>query len=415
MTRKRVVITGVSAITPLGLDAESSWNALLAGKSGIAPITHFDTTGFDTHIAGEVKGFDPEAFIPAKQCRKMDRFVQLAVCGSMQLLEDAVYSAAGEKADRTGVILGVGLGGLQTIETFHSKLLQSGPSRISPFYIPMLISNMAPGQVAIFSGAKGINAVMTSACASSLHAIGMAYSEILLGRCDAVITGGMEATITPMGISGFTSMKALCTKYEDSPEKASRPFDANRGGFVMGEGAGLVLLESLESAQARGAKIYAELIGFGSSDDAYHMVAPLETGEGMAASMRRALNDAGIAPSEIDHISAHGTSTQAGDIGETRAIHSIFGDHAPRLSITAVKSQIGHLLGAAGGAAAVFEALALKTGMVPGTINLETPDPQCDLNYMANGTKELRPACSLVNAFGFGGTNSSIVLRRFEE
>lgn len=414
MSRKRVVITGISAITPLGLDAESSWKSLLAGKSGIGPITRFDSTGFDTHIAGEVKGFNPEEIIPAKQCRRMDRFVQFAVCGAVQLLSDAGYVVDESRAERTGVMLGVGLGGLQTIETFHTRLLEAGPGRVSPFYIPMLISNMAPGQVAIFTGAKGINVVMTSACASSLHAIGGAYSEILLGRADAIITGGMESTITPMGISGFTSMKALCTRFADEPERASRPFDLDRSGFVMGEGVGMLLLESLDSARARGAKIYAELIGFGASDDSHHIVAPLETGEGMAASMRRALADAGVAPEAVDHISAHGTSTQAGDIGETRAIRAIFGKHADKLTVTAVKSQIGHLLGAAGGVASVFEVLALRTGMVPGTINQETPDPQCDLNYMAEGSRELRPACSVVNAFGFGGTNASLVFRRFD-
>lgn len=414
MSRKRVVITGVSAITPLGLDAASSWDALLAGKSGIGPITHFDSTAFDTHIAGEVKGFNPEERIPAKQCRRMDRFAQFAVCGALQLLDNAAYRIDESNAGRTGVMLGVGLGGLQTIETFHSKLLESGPSRVSPFYIPMLISNMAPGQVAIFTGAKGVNVVMTSACASALHAIGYAYTEILLGRADAVITGGMESTITPMGISGFTSMKALCTKYNDEPGKASRPFDKDRAGFVMGEGAGMLLLESLDSARARGANIYAELMGFGASDDSYHIVAPLETGEGMAASMRRALDDAGIAGEEVDHISAHGTSTQAGDIGETRAVRAIFGKHADHIAITAVKSQIGHLLGASGGVASIFAAMALKTGTVPGTINLETPDPECDLNYMPDGPKDLHPRCALVNSFGFGGTNASLLLKRFE-
>ena len=414
MSRKRVVITGVSAITPLGLDVETSWSALLAGKSGIGPITHFDSSGFDTHIAGEVRGFEPESLIPAKQCRRMDRFVQFAVCGALQLLADASYKVDDSNADHTSVMLGVGLGGLQTIENFHSRLLEAGPDRVSPFYIPMLISNMAPGQVAIFTGAKGANVVMTSACASALHAIGYAYSEILLDRADAVITGGMESTITPMGISGFTSMKALCTKYNDEPERASRPFDKDRAGFVMGEGAGMLLLESLDSARARGAKIYAEVLGFGSSDDAYHIVAPLETGDGMAASMRRALTDAGIEPEEVMHISAHGTSTQPNDAGETRAIHTVFGEHAPKIAITAVKSQIGHLLGASGGVASVFAALALHTGMVPGTINLETPDPECDLNYMSNGPKMLNPGCAMINSFGFGGTNASLVLKRFE-
>ncbi len=414
MSRKRVVITGVSAITPLGLDAASSWDALLAGKSGLGPITHFDSTEFDTHIAAEVKDFNPEARIPAKQCRRMDRFAQFAVDGALQLLEDARLTIDESNAERTGVMLGVGLGGLQTIENFHSKLLESGPGRVSPFYIPMLISNMAPGQVAIFTGAKGVNVVMTSACASALHAIGYAYTEIVMGRADAVITGGMESTITPMGISGFTSMKALCTKFNDEPHKASRPFDRDRAGFVMGEGAGMLLLESLDCALDRGARIYAEVGGFGASDDAYHIVAPLESGDGMAASMRRALEDAQAAPEEVDHISAHGTSTQANDVGETRAIHAVFGAHAGNIAITAVKSQIGHLLGASGGVAGIFAAKALQTGIVPGTINLDTPDPECDLNYMADGPRELHPRCALINSFGFGGTNASLLLRRYD-
>ncbi|MCH5276251.1 MAG: beta-ketoacyl-ACP synthase II [Desulfovibrionaceae bacterium] len=414
MSRKRVVITGVSAITPLGLDAAGSWEALLAGKSGLGPITHFDSTEFDTHIAGEVKNFNPEARIPAKQCRRMDRFTQFAVDGALQLLEDARLSIDEKNADRTGIMLGVGLGGLQTIENFHSKLLEAGPARVSPFYIPMLISNMAPGQVAIFTGARGTNVVMTSACASALHAIGYAYTEIVMGRADAVISGGMEATITPMGISGFTSMKALCTRFNDEPHKASRPFDKDRAGFVMGEGAGMLLLESLDSALARGARVYAEVIGFGASDDAYHIVAPLETGQGMAASMQRALADAGVRPGDVDHISAHGTSTPANDVGETRAIHAVFGSHAKNIAITAVKSQIGHLLGASGGVASLFAAKTLETGMVPGTINVETPDPECDLNYMADGPKKLHPRCALINSFGFGGTNASLLLRRYE-
>ena len=413
MPRKRVVITGLAAITPLGLDAAGSWEALLEGRSGIAPITLFDASAFDARIAGEVKGFAPEAVIPPKQCRHMDRFVQFAVCGARQLMDNSGYRIGESNAGRTGVMLGVGLGGLRTIEDFHSRLLEAGPGRISPFFIPMLISNMAPGQVAIFTGAKGPNVVTTSACASSLHSIGYAYTEILLGRCDAVITGGMEATVTPMGVSGFTAMKALCLKYAREPARASRPFDRDRAGFVLGEGAALLLLESLDSARARDAVIYAEIIGFGASDDAYHMPAPQESGDGMAASMRRALADAAVNPEEIDHISAHATSTLAGDIVETKAIRSVFGTHARRIAIAAVKSQLGHLLGAAGGIASLFAAMSLKTGIVPGTINLENPAPECDLNYMSGGPGDLRPRTAMINAFGFGGTNTSIVLRKF--
>lgn len=414
MSRKRVVITGVSAITPLGLDVDSTWSGILAGKSGIKEITLFDTTGFDTTIAGEISDFDPKTFIPAKQCNRMDRFVQLSVCGAMQLMENSGYKITEENADRIGVVLGVGLGGLSTIETFHTKLVESGPSRVSPFFIPMLISNMSPGQVAIFTGAKGPNYVVTSACASSIHAIGSAYTDIVMGRCDAMITGGAEATITPMGISGFTSMKALCTKYNDEPLKASRPFDANRAGFVMGEGAGMLMLESLDSALARGAHIYAEILGYGASDDAHHMVAPMEDGAGMALAMRRALEDANLKPTDITHINAHATSTPANDAAETKSIHTVFGEHAHNIAICGNKSQIGHLLGAAGGVESVITVLSLESGIVPGTINYEVPDPVCDLNYMVNGPQKLDPEYALCNSLGFGGTNASVVYKRYQ-
>lgn len=414
MTRKRVVVTGISAITPLGLDVESTWEGILAGKSGIKKITSFDTTGFDTDIAGEITDFNPDTYIQPKQSKRMDRFTQLSVCAAMQLIENSGYTITAENADRVGVILGVGLGGLATIEVFHSKLVEAGPSRVSPFYIPMLISNIAPGQIAIAVGAKGPNYVLTSACASATHSIGSAYTEIVMGRCDAMITGGAESTITPMGISGFTSMKALCTKYNDSPEKASRPFDAERGGFVMGEGAGMLLLESLDSALDRGTHIYAEVVGFGASDDANHMVAPLETGEGMALAMKRALQDAQVDPNEIDSINAHGTSTHANDEAETKAIKQVFGDHAKNIAICSNKSQLGHLLGAAGGVESVLSVLTLDTGMVPGTINLENPDPVCDLNYMPDGPKKLDPKYVLCSNFGFGGTNASMLYKRYE-
>ena len=414
MSRRRVVVTGISAITPLGLDVKTTWEGILAGKSGIKKITGFDTTGFDTDIAGEIPDFNPDAYIPSKQSKRMDRFVQFSVCAALQLMENSGYAVTEANADRIGVLLGVGLGGLATIEQFHTKLVESGPSRVSPFYIPMLISNMAPGQVAIAVGAKGPNLVLTSACASATHAIGSAYTEIVMGRCDAMITGGAESTITPMGISGFTSMKALCTKYNDTPEKASRPFDAERGGFVMGEGAGLLLLESLDSALARGAHIYAEVVGCGASDDANHMVAPLESGAGMALSMQRALEDADVSPADIDSINAHGTSTHANDEAETKALKTVFGDHAKNLSICSNKSQLGHLLGAAGGVESVISVLTLDTGIVPGTINLENPDPMCDLNYMADGPKKLNPKYVLCSNFGFGGTNASMLYKRYD-
>lgn len=414
MSRKRVVVTGVSALTPLGGNVSDSWDNLLAGKSGIGPITLFDAAGFDSRIAGEVKGFDPEAYgIPAKQARRMDRFVQFSVAAGNMLIKDSGLVIDDGNAARVSVILGVGLGGLHTIEVFHSRLVEAGPNKVSPFMIPMLISNMAPGQVAIATGAKGANMVLTSACASGTHAVGMAYTEIVMGRCDACITGGVEATVTPMGISGFTSLKALSTSHNDDPEKASRPFDKDRDGFVMGEGAGFLMLESLEHAQARGATIYAEIVGTGASDDAFHMTAPRDDAEGMVASMRRAIEDAGVRPDVVDHINAHGTSTHLNDLCETNAIKQVFGQRAYDIAIASTKSQTGHLLGAAGGVEAVFSVLALHTGMVPGTINYATPDPECDLNYMTKGPKKLDPQYVLSNSFGFGGTNGSLLFKKF--
>jgi 3-oxoacyl-[acyl-carrier-protein] synthase II len=415
MNRKRVVITGLSALSPLGCNLSESWENLLAGKSGVAPITLFDVSGFGVTIAGEVKNFSPEAFgISVKQARRMDRFVQFAVAASQMLLKDADITVTEANADAIAVLLGVGLGGLKTIEEFHSKLVEAGPDKISPFMIPMLISNMAPGQVAIFTGAKGPNVVATSACASALHAIGYAYSEILLNRCAAAITGGVEATITPMGISGFTALKALSSR-NDEPEKASRPFDKNRSGFIMGEGAGMLFLESLDSAKGRGAKIYAELAGFGSSCDAFHMTAPLDSGEGMARAMKNAIADAGLTPDAIGHINAHGTSTQLNDLAETKAIKDVFGKRAYEIPITANKSQTGHLLGAAGGIESAFTVMALHTGIIPGTINYETPDPECDLNYMGQGPRPIQAEYALCNSFGFGGTNCCLVFKHYRE
>jgi 3-oxoacyl-[acyl-carrier-protein] synthase II len=415
MTRKRVVITGLSALSPIGGNLEESWNNLLAGMSGIAPITLFDAADFAARIAGEVKNFLPEAYgIPDKQARRMDRFVQFAVAGALMLLQDSGYVIDDDNADDVAVFIGVGLGGLKTIEDFHAKLVEAGPNRISPFMIPMLISNMAPGQIAIFTGARGHNVVATSACASALHAIGYAYSEILLGRAQTAITGGVEATVTPMGISGFTALKALCTKNDD-PEKASRPFDKNRSGFVMGEGAGLLQLESLDSAKARGAKIYGEIVGFGASDDAHHMTAPLDSGAGMASAMRNAIKDAGLSPDAVDHINAHATSTQLNDMAETKAIKQVFGKRAYDIPITANKSQTGHLLGAAGGIESVFSLMTLKEGIIPGTINHETRDQDCDLNYMGDGPKKIQAEYALCSSFGFGGTNASILYKRWTE
>lgn len=414
MNRKRVVITGLSAVTPLGNDTVTTWDNLIAGHSGIAPITLFDTTGYDARIAGEVKNFKAEDYnIPMKQARRMDRFTQLAVVAGNMLVEDAKLKITPENAYRTGVIMGIGLGGLDTIETFHSKLLQAGPSRISPFMIPMLISNMGAGQISIFTGAKGPNVVTTSACASALHALGTAWTEIIMGRCDSVITGGVESVITPMGLSGFAAMKALSTAHNDDPTKASRPFDKNRDGFVIGEGAGMLMLESLESALERDAHIYAEIVGYGATGDAYHMTAPPETGEGMAMAMQNALHDAGLVPEDIDHINAHATSTYLNDLCETRSIKSVFGKHAYDIRITATKSMTGHLLGAAGGIESVFSVLTLEKGIIPGTINYETPDPECDLDYTVNGSVHVQCQYAMCNSLGFGGTNASIIFKRY--
>ncbi len=415
MNRRRIVITGLSAITPLGNDVKSTWEALIAGKSGIAPITLFDASQYDSRIAGEVKNFVPEDHIPYKQAKRMDRFTQFAVTAGKALIEDSKFVIDEKNAERTDVILGVGLGGLDTIETYHEKLLKSGPNKISPFMIPMLISNMAPGQVAIFEGAKGNNVTVTTACASALHAIGTAWSEMLLGRADAVITGGVEATVTPLGVAGFTALKALSSQNNDNPTKASRPFEKNRDGFVIGEGAGFLLLEDLDDALARNATIYAEIVGYGTSCDAYHMTAPHESGEGMARAMKNALHDAGLKPEDIEHINAHGTSTALNDSCETKAIKLVFGDHAKNIRISATKSMTGHLLGAAGGIESVFSILALHEGVIPGTINLDTPDPACDLNYMSGGSEKFQSTYAMCNSFGFGGTNASLIFKRYEK
>lgn len=414
MNRKRVVVTGLSAITPLGNDVETSWKNLVDGVSGIVPVTQFDATEFATRIAGEVKGFDPKDFMPAKKAKRMERFTQFAVACAQMLLKDAEWEIPAEEAHRVGVNLGCGLGGLNTIEETHGKLMKGGPRKVSPFFIPVVISNMAPGMVSIEVGAKGPNLTSTSACASGTHGIGYAFSEILLGRADAMICGGTESTITPLGFGGFCSLKAMSTR-NDEPEKASRPFDAERDGFIMGEGCGMLLLEEYEHAKARGAKIYAEMVGFGASGDAFHMTAPEEDGTGMANAMKAALDDAGLKPEDVDHINAHGTSTHLNDLCETRAVKKVFGDHAKNIAITGNKSMIGHLLGAAGGVEGVFSALALHHGVIPGTTNLENPGEECDLDYTANGSIERQCEYAMSNSFGFGGTNASIIFKRYTD
>jgi 3-oxoacyl-[acyl-carrier-protein] synthase II len=413
MIGKRVVVTGLAAITPIGNDLATSWSNLLKGISGIGTITQFDCSGFQTRIAGELKDFHPEEIIPPKQLKRMDRFARIAVVAAHQLLQDADFTIKPQEAARCGVILGCGLGGLKTIEDFHTRLVKRGPNKISPFYIPELIANMSAGQVSIMSGAKGPNLTTTSACASALHGIGYAYSDIRLGRADVMITGGVESTITPMGVSGFNAMKALSTR-NNEPEKASRPFDRDRDGFVIGEGCGLLLLESLDHALGRGARIYAEVGGYGASSDAYHMTAPDQTGAGMALAMQAAMADGEIAPEDVDHVNAHGTSTILNDLGETRALKTVFGDHAKNISITANKSMIGHLLGAAGGAESVFTAMSIAQALVPGTINLDNPDDECDLDYVTGGPRQQQIQHALCNSFGFGGTNASILFNRYQ-
>jgi 3-oxoacyl-[acyl-carrier-protein] synthase II len=410
----RVVVTSVAAVTPLGNDVDTSWQNLLAGKSGVGMISKFDTTDFETKIAAEVKGFDPTVYINKKEARRMETFTQFAVCASKMLFESAGWSIPESEKERAGTIIGVGLGGLHTIEEMHTKLLDKGPGRISPFFIPILIANMAAGQVSIEAGAMGPNICTTTACASGTHAIGAAYTDIAMGRADVMICGGAESTISVLGVAGFNAMKALSVR-NDEPEKASRPFDADRTGFIMGEGAGLLLLESLDHATARGANILAEVVGFGASGDAYHMTAPPEDGSGMALAMRAALREARVAPEDVDCINAHGTSTKLNDLCETRALKTVFGDHAYKLNISANKSQIGHLLGAAGGVEGVFSVKTLAEGIIPGTANQTTPDPDCDLDYCASGSRDKQVEYVLSNSFGFGGTNGCILFKRFSD
>lgn len=408
----RVVVTSVAAITPLGNDVETSWKNLLDGKSGVGMISRIDTSGLATQIAGEVKGFEPTEFIGKKEARRMETFTQYAVAASKMLMDRAGWSVPESERERLGTIIGVGLGGLQSIEDTHSKMLARGPGKISPFFIPILIANMAAGQVSIATGAMGPNICTTTACASGTHGVGAAYTDIAMGRVDAMVCGGAESTITRLGVAGFNAMKALSVR-NDEPELASRPFDADRTGFIMGEGCGLLLLESLEHAKARGAEILAEVVGFGASGDAYHMTAPPEDGSGMAYAMAAALREAKVDPSSVDHINAHGTSTYLNDLCETRAIKKVFGDHAYDIDICANKSQIGHLLGAAGGVEAAFAVKTLSEGVIPGTINQTSPDPECDLDVCADGPREKQVEYVLSNSFGFGGTNACVLFKRF--
>ena len=410
---RRVVITGLGLVTPLGTGVDKTWKALCAGESGIGRITRFDPTGYDAQIAGEVKDFDPAQFIEKKEIKKMDTFIHYAVGASQLAVDDANLTVSPEEATRVGVYIGSGIGGLGSIEHYHDVLKEKGPGRVSPFFIPMTIINLASGQVAIRVGAKGPNSCAVTACATGNHCIGDAYRLIQRNDADVMIAGGAEAAITPLGVAGFASAKALSFRNSE-PTKASRPFDKDRDGFVLGEGAGVVVLEELEHARARGARIYAELIGYAMNSDAYHITAPPEEGEGAVRCMEMALKDAGVAKTDIGYINAHGTSTMA-DAIETKAIKHVFGEQAYRIPVSSTKSMTGHLLGAAGGIEAVFSILALHHGILPPTINLDHPDPACDLDYVPNQARPAKIQVALSNSFGFGGVNACLIFRRCDQ
>jgi 3-oxoacyl-[acyl-carrier-protein] synthase II len=410
---RRVVVTGVGLVNPLGIGIDPVWAKVCEGVSGVGPITKFDTTDFETKIAAEVKGFRSEDFLAPKDIKKMDIFIHYALAATRIAMDDAGLKVAENNADRVGVIVGTGLGGLSTIEKYHKVLLERGPQRITPFFIPMLIANEASGQIAIEYGVKGPNLCVVTACATGAHSIGEACRSIQHGDADAMIAGGVEATITPLAVGGFNAMKALSTRNAE-PERASRPFERDRDGFVMGEGGAVQILEELEHARQRGARIYGELVGYGYTGDAYHLAAPDPDGEGAARCMQMALRDAQLSPAEVDYINAHGTSTELNDITETVAIKRVFGDHARKLPVSSTKSVTGHLLGAAGSTEAVFSVLAIRDNIIPPTINYENPDPRCDLDYVPNTAREAAIKVVLSNAFGFGGTNATLIFKRFE-
>jgi len=410
--QRRVVVTGLGLVTPLGTGVEKNWPVLIAGRSGIRPITRFSNIElFASRIAGQVPDFRAEDFIEPKEIKKMDLFIQYSLAAAEMAVRDSTLKIDVEEAPQVGVIIGVGLCGIETIEFYHQAYVEGGPRKISPFFIPKVISNMASGHISIRYGAKGVNWTPTSACASGNHAIGEAFHLIQRGLQDAVIAGGTEAPITPLGVGGFSSMKALSTRNEE-PERASRPFDRDRDGFVIGEGAGVLILEERERAIRRGAKIYAEVIGYGANSDAHHMTAPAPGGEGAARCMALALRDAAIRPDEVDYINAHGTSTEYNDISETQAIKKVFGESAYKIPVSSTKSMTGHLLGAAAAVEGVYSVLALYHGIIPPTINYENPDPQCDLDYVPNQARKADIKIVLSNSFGFGGTNACVIFRR---
>lgn len=408
---RRVVITGLGAVSPLGIGVEKNWAALTKGESGIGPITRFDASDFPVRIAGEVKNFDPEEYIDKKEARKMDIFIHYALVAAEMALADSGLEITAENADRIGVVVGSGMGGLPAIEKYHEAMLNNSYRKISPFFIPMSIINLAAGQISIKTGAKGPNLAPVSACATGTHAIGDAFRIIQRGDADAAFAGGTESTVCAMGMAGFAVMKALSSRNDD-PAGASRPFERNRDGFVMSEGAGIVMLEEYEAAKRRGARIYAEVIGYGLTGDAYHLTAPAPEGEGAARCMRMALTTAGVNPETVDYVNAHGTSTPFNDLYETMGIKRVFGDHARKLMVSSTKSMTGHMLGAAGGIEAVFSALAITHGVVPPTINYVEPDPECDLDYVPNQARQAKVEVVLSNSFGFGGTNASLLFRK---
>jgi 3-oxoacyl-[acyl-carrier-protein] synthase II len=400
-------------VIPTGIGVGTAWKNVCDGKSGIGALTRFNPNGFETKIAGEVINFNPELYIDKKEIKKMDLFIQYAIAATKEALEDAQLAITPDNSEQVGVIVGTGLGGLPSIEKYHKILLERGPGRITPFFIPMLIANLASGQIAIQFGPKGPNTCVVTACATGAHSIGDAFRAIVYGDAEAMIAGGTEANITPLTIGGFNAMKALSTR-NDEPQKACRPFEKNRDGFVVAEGAGILILEELQFALKRRAKIYVELVGYGYTGDAYHITAPSPDGDGAVRCMRMALKDAGLKPGEVDHINAHGTSTPLNDLTETIAIKTVFGNHAKKVPISATKSMTGHLLGAAGSTEAIFTVLAIQDGIMPPTINYEEPDPQCDLDYVPNGARQKPLKVAMSNAFGFGGTNATLIFKKFE-
>lgn len=412
--KRRVVVTGVGLVTPCGIGIDNVWNNILNGQSGIGPITRFDITQFDTKFAGEIKEFTPEDYIQPKEVKKMDLFIQYAIAAAQIAVNDAGLDMGREDSERVGVVVGTGLGGLPTIEKYHSVLLERGPGRITPFFIPMLIANEAPGHIAIQHGFKGPNLCIVTACATGAHSIGEACRIIQYGDADVMVAGGSEANLTPLTVGGFNAMKALSTRNDD-PLKASRPFERDRDGFVVAEGSGIVILEELEHATKRGAKIYAEMAGYGYNGDAYHITAPCPDGDGFIRCIRMALKDALLSPDDVDYINAHGTSTKLNDFIETLSIKEVFKEKAYKTPVSSTKSMTGHLLGAAGAIEAVFSVLSIRDQVCPPTINYENPDPECDLDYVPNTARNHAINVVVSNAFGFGGTNSALVFRRFKE